>query len=129
MLATLDLIQTGSGSATISAQPGDVLTFELSARVWNNQLAFAVNQLNSILGGVTGVSFVASSAGAAGTVLSITQSGSASSSIAAENGDTITLELAETVFSNLLTQTLNSLKSLSDTLGITFAVNTTGGAT
>jgi hypothetical protein len=129
MAVVLDFTQSGSGSTKISAQPADIITFELNETVWNNQLAFAVNQLNSIIGGPTGVSFVASSAGAAGTLLSITQSGSGSTSIAAENGDTITLELSETVFSNALTQTLNHLKSLFDTLGITFAVNTTGGAT
>jgi hypothetical protein len=125
----LDLTQTGSGSAEIHAAPADTITFELNATVFNNQLAYAVNQLNSVLGGVTGVSFVASAAGAAGTVLSITQSGSASTSIAAESGDTVTLELAETVFSNALAQSLNSLRSLFGTLGVTFAVNTTGGAT
>jgi hypothetical protein len=125
----MDITQSGSSSTEIHAESGDTLTFKLNETVWNNQLAFAVGQLNSALGGITGVSFVASSAGNAATVLSITQSGSGSTSIAAENGDTVTLELAETVFSNALAIGIRELQSLLGTLGITFAVNTTGGAT
>jgi plastocyanin len=127
---SLDLIQTGSGSSEIHAQPGDTITFEMNQSVFSNLLTQAVNHANNVLNYVVGgVIFAVSTAGAAGTVLSITQSGSGSTSIAAEAGDTVTLEIANTVETNVLAAAKRYLQALQDVTGVIFAINTSGGAT
>lgn len=66
----------------------------------------------------------------AAVTLDVIQSGSTSATLHVENGDTITLELAETVWSNALSVAAAHLNALlSEQTGVTFAVNTTGGAT
>ena len=79
---------------------------------------------------ISGVAFALNPAGTASTVLSITQSGSASTSIAAASGDTVTLEFAETVYSNILQAAVSAyLARLTGLTGVIFAANVTGGAT
>jgi|GEM_PF-3945239 len=63
---SLDIIQTGSTSATLHVQPGDTITFELAETVFNNALAQAVASLNAALGSVTGaINFATSTSGGA----------------------------------------------------------------
>lgn len=128
MAAVLDIIQSGSGSTTISAQAGDNIAFELNSTVFNNVVNGIISSLNSITT-ITGVTFSLNSAGTASTPLNITQSGSASTVINAASGDTITLELAETVYSNVLQSAVSAyLSRLTGITNVSFAANTTGGA-
>jgi hypothetical protein len=61
--------------------------------------------------------------------LDITQSGSGSTEIHAQIGDTITLQLNETVESNLLDQAADQLNSiLGPPTGVIFAFSNAGGA-
>jgi hypothetical protein len=62
-------------------------------------------------------------------VLDLTQSGSGSTEIHAEPGDTITLELASVVSNSVLAAAIAGLQGLGKLLGVTFAINTAGGAT
>lgn len=65
----------------------------------------------------------------AAVTLDVTQTGSASATLHVENGDTITLELAETVFNNTIAIAVSHLNAaLQNQCGITFAINTAGGA-
>lgn len=129
MAVVLDITQSGSGSTEIHAQAGDTVTLLLSETVYSNVLDQAADQLNSILGPVTGVTFAFSNAGNAGTILYATQSGSGSTSIHAAAGDTLTFVLAETVFSNVLDQAANQLNSiLGPVTGVTFAFSNAGNA-
>lgn len=129
MSVSLDFSQSGSASTKISAQPGDLITFELNSQVYNNVVGNIVAALNGVTT-ISGVLFALNTAGTASTVLSITQSGSASTSISAAAGDTITLELAETVYSNILQGAVSAyLARLTGLTGVIFAANVTGGAT
>ena len=61
--------------------------------------------------------------------LDVTQSGSGSTEIHAQVGDTITFEIAETVHSGELANSLAAFATLmQDIAGVTVAINTTGGA-
>lgn len=62
---TLDIIQTGSASATLHVEAGDTVTLELANTVQNPQLAQAVAALNSALAGETDITFAANTAGGA----------------------------------------------------------------
>lgn len=129
MSVSLDFIQSGSASTKISAQPGDLITFELNSTVYNNVVGNVVDALNAVTT-ISGVTFALNPAGTASTVLSITQSGSASTVINAASGDTVTLELAETVYSNVLQSAVSAyLARLTGLTGVIFAANTSGGAT
>lgn len=126
---TLDVTQSGSGSTEIHAQVGDTLTFLLSETVFSNVLDQAADQLNSILGPVTGLTFAFSNAGNAGSILYVTQSGSGSTSIHAAAGDTLTFVLNETVYNNVLDQAVDQLNSiLGPITGVTFAFSNAGNA-
>jgi hypothetical protein len=62
-------------------------------------------------------------------VLDVTQSGSGSTKISAEPGDTITFELAETIHSGELANSLAGFASMIQAVhGVTVAINTTDGA-
>ena len=62
-------------------------------------------------------------------VLDVTQSGSGSTKISAQPGDTITFELAETEHSGELANSLAAFGALMQAAhGVAVAVNTTGGA-
>lgn len=61
-------------------------------------------------------------------VLDLTQSGSGSTEIHAEPGDTITLELASAVSNSVLAAAVTGLTGLGNMLGIKFAINTAGEA-
>lgn len=62
-------------------------------------------------------------------VLDVTQSGSGSTKISAQPGDTITIELASTVESSVLANAVAQLAGLSAVTGVNFVANTSGGAT
>jgi hypothetical protein len=129
MFVSLDFLQSGSATTKISAQPGDVITFELNSTVYNNVVGGIVSSLNGLTT-ICGVSFALNSAGTAVTVLNIAQSGSASTAISAASGDTVTLELAETVYSNILQSAVSAyLARLTGLTGVIFAANVSGGAT
>lgn len=135
----LDVIQTGSASVTIHCQPGDTLTFQLPETVFSNVLDQLASGEANGLQLVTGVTFAFNNAGAAPHALRIAQSGSGSTTIDAQDGDTITLEMAASnvAFNNVAAQAAKWLNRLNAILGggfnvstgITFALNTSGGAT
>jgi hypothetical protein len=58
MAVTVEIKQTGSTSAQLHAQPGDVITIALASTGENAELANAIANLTE-LGNVGGVSFVA----------------------------------------------------------------------
>jgi hypothetical protein len=62
-------------------------------------------------------------------VFDIIQSGSTSATLHVQPGDTVTLELASTVENPVLASKIADLQALGAILGITFAINTSGGAT
>jgi hypothetical protein len=62
-------------------------------------------------------------------VLDIIQSGSTSATLHVQPGDAVTLELASTVENPVLASKISDLQALGAILGITFAINTSGGAT
>ena len=63
-------------------------------------------------------------------VLDVTQAGSGTTKISAQSGDTITFELAETIHSGELANSLAAFATLmADIHNITVSINTTGGAT
>ena len=61
---TLDILQTGSGSHSLSVQTGDTVTLELASVVENSVLANAVSALAG-LGQVTGITFAVNATGGA----------------------------------------------------------------
>jgi hypothetical protein len=61
----LDITQSGSGSTEIHGTAGDTVTFVLAETVESNVLDQATDQLNSILGPITGITFTFSNAGTA----------------------------------------------------------------
>jgi hypothetical protein len=61
----VEFLQSGSGSTSFTAQAGDTVTFMLNETVFSNVLDQAADQLNSILGPVTGVTFAFSNSGGA----------------------------------------------------------------
>ncbi len=137
MSVVFDLTQSGSGSAEIHAEPGDVITFELPETVYTNVLDQLASGEANGLQLVTGVTFAFNNAGAAPHLLRIAQSGSGSTTIDAQAGDVVTLALASTVFNNVAAQCVKWLNRLNSILGggfnasvgITFVLNTAGGAT
>lgn len=130
MAVSLDITQSGSGSTEIHAAPGDTITLQLNETVYNNVLDQGADQLNSLLEPVCGVTFAFSNAGGASTILKLVQSGSGSTSISAAAGDTLTFQLAETVYSNALDQAANQANSiLGPITGVIFAFSNAGGAT
>jgi len=62
-------------------------------------------------------------------VLDLIQTGSASATLHVQPTDTITLELANTVETPVLAEANSHLAALGNLLGVTFAINTSGGAT
>ena len=62
-------------------------------------------------------------------ILDLTQSGSGDTKISAESGDVVTLELASVVNNKVLAAAVTGLQGLGDVLGVTFAINASGGAT
>ncbi len=56
MAVTLEIIQSGSGSTTIHAEPGDTLTFRIgTSLVYANTLEYIIDHLNNTLNVTTGV--------------------------------------------------------------------------
>lgn len=127
MSVTLDFTQSGGGSTKISAANGDTITLKLASTEFNNTLANAVAGLGALTQ-VTGVA-VSANYTAATCAVEARQSGSAATVIFAASGDTITLELAETVQSDTLAAANVYLQQLKNQSGVSFAVNTSGGAT
>jgi hypothetical protein len=62
-------------------------------------------------------------------LISITQSGSASATLHLEQGDTITLELNETVQNPVAAQAVSQMQTVLGNFGITVVLNPAGGAT
>jgi hypothetical protein len=129
MSVVLDFTQSGSGSTKISAQAADTITLQLAETVESGVLDNAVAAATALYN-ITGVTIAFSNAGGASQKLAAVQSGSGSTTINAQAGDTITLELAETVESGVLAVIVASLNSAFYPItGVAFAANTTGGAT
>lgn len=126
---TMDLTQSGSGSTELHLEVGDTLTLELNETVFSNLLDQGADQLGSIITQETGITIAFNNAGGASQKLALIQTGSASATINAESGDTVTGVLNETVFSNALDQAMNQLESiLSAATGVTFAFSNSGNA-
>jgi hypothetical protein len=125
----LEITQGGSGSVSIHAEPGDLITLELSAstNVYANALQNTIDNFSGLTD-VTGVNFAVNTAGGAATPLTITQSGSANAVISAEIGDTVALQLSGTVFNNVAGQIVKWLQGLTVFLGVTFSLNPAGAA-
>jgi hypothetical protein len=62
-------------------------------------------------------------------VLSLTQTGSASATLHLEPGDTITLEVNETVQNDVAAQAVSQMQTVLSNFGITVVLNPAGGAT
>lgn len=124
---SLDVIQSGSGSTEIHAQPNDVITLQLSETVHSNVLDVAIAAFDGITD-VTKVAFAFSNAGGASQKLALAQSGSGSTTINAQKGDTITFELASVSQNSAMASTVARLQGLGNLLGITIALNASGGA-
>jgi hypothetical protein len=65
MAVNLDIIQTGSTSATLHVQPGDTITLELANTVQSPFVAGIVAELIAKLGTILGVTFAANTTGGA----------------------------------------------------------------